>query len=163
MKLKVDIKKGILSNVIENLKNLQKNHAEVGVYGGKEKTGGDLVEIAKVHEFGSPTNNIPKRSFLEEPIKMHKKPLIKLFKDDLNTLKGQKNGWERILLRLALQAQGYCLLAFKTQGFGKWAPLNPITYFRKLKKGKGSGGVGILVDTGELRRNVRGVVAKNTD
>lgn len=55
-----------IPNSLKNLGKMNGKKLDVGVFGD-----GDMAMIAAVHEFGSPKNNIPERSFLRSGYDEH--------------------------------------------------------------------------------------------
>lgn len=59
-----------LKKVFKNLKKLAKESAKVGILGSRggneDRDGITMVELAVIHELGSPDLNIPQRSFIRE-------------------------------------------------------------------------------------------------
>lgn len=150
---KVDIENLEVFN--ENMEGLNKNHAEIGIWGGKTEEGGDLVVMASAHEFGSKKNNIPERSFLRYPIEHHKKKIIKTFTVLADRNKYVKNGWEVVYNGVRATAEDAVMEAFDTGGWGTWAKLKDATI-----KAKG-GSRAILIRSGNLRRKVTTITKEN--
>lgn len=121
---------------------------KVGILGSKDnRNDGSMgnAEIGVIQEFGSLTNNIPPRSFLRMPLQKKKQQL----EDALAGMQKEiVNGEvEKILAKLGLVAENIIGDAFKTKGFGQWAPNKPSTIDRK-------GSSAPLIDTGQLRRSI---------
>lgn len=112
------------------------------------------AEIGAIHEFGSPGDRIPERSFL-------RMPLLSRLDDELR--KVSKAEWANTLLigglvavlRVVGQAGVNVIKdAFHTGGFGRWAKLKAATIRRK-------GNSDILIDSTQLSRSISfAVVAK---
>ncbi len=104
------------------------------------------AEIGLVHEKGSKSGHIPRRSWLEEPLADHL---------SLHFAKAGKNAIERMLKSeykkayadLGVIAEVIIQKGFETGGYGKWQALSPVTIARK-------GSSAILIDTAQLRRSV---------
>lgn len=112
------------------------------------------AQIGAIHEFGSPGDKIPERSFLRMPI------LSKLG-DELKTIPG--SDWKNVFADGAEESQSGGLIAvlrvvgqaavnvvqdaFNTGGFGRWAKLSKATIARK-------GSSEILIETTQLRRSI---------
>lgn len=125
---------------------------KVGILGNDDSRQGEgallgNAGIGVVQEFGSLTNNIPPRSFLRMPLETKKDRLEATF---------EKVGVKQKLLegdaRGALQSLGFVAEqiiddAFKSQGFGNWAPNKPSTVAKK-------GSSKPLIDTSQLRRSI---------
>ncbi len=124
---------------------------KVGVLGGNDtrQDGEPLgnAGVGVVQEFGSITNGIPARSFLRMPLETKKDRLEATF---------EKAGVKQKLLtgdaKGAMQSLGFVAEeiiddAFKTGGFGTWAPNKPSTIAKK-------GSSKPLIDQSELRRSI---------
>jgi hypothetical protein len=146
-------------------KLLMKHVAQVGIFGNKSGRGTVVVnkkgnrvrspepayltnpELGLIHEKGSLSLSIPRRSFLEETFrhqaiewKAIKKQLWESFiKKEINIKRAYQ----------LLAVEGYKLVdkAFQTGGFGKWRVLKPKTIKRK-------GSSAILIDSAQLRKSV---------
>ena len=138
---------------------------QVGVFSGKNTRDGDLsnADLAAIHEFGDARHKLPARSMLREPLKDHAKEIMASMRGKARELisKGSMmQAWKLI----GIAAERVVLEAFKTGGYGKWAPLKDSTILGKLtgslkkraasfqKIKSGSIGMGILIDTNQLRR-----------
>lgn len=134
--LKFDLKP--LEQLQENLK--ESYTAKIGILKGQSSRGSDNsgitnAEIGALHEFGSLTNKIPRRSFLYDSILEKKKELTKQLGALIKKYAPEKNGAKKIYELLGITAEGYILESFETQGFGKWQPLSEKTTKAKNKKG----------------------------
>lgn len=137
----------ILENMISALK---KNHyVDVGILGenaGKTEKGATLGLIGSVHEFGSPSRGIPKRSFILMPIQTRQEQIEKAvtprFAEHLR--KGDIHG---IFVDIGIAAESQIQDAFDTGGFGSWPKDKPATKARKDSES-------ILIDTGALRKAI---------
>lgn len=73
MSVKIVVKDDVLQAVVKRMGALDRVSVEVGVLaskGGHEDHDGiTMVELAAVHELGSPANNIPSRSFIGGTLK----------------------------------------------------------------------------------------------
>lgn len=118
---------------------------------GKHKTGKSPssqtnAEIGLIHEKGSKSRNIPRRSFLEVPLET-KLP------EQMNKIgKGILAGITSLNIitafrKLGLIGEGIVLNAFNTSGYGQWAPNSPATIARK-------GSSMPLIDTAQLRKSI---------
>lgn len=166
--VKMDIKK--LLSLAEGLKHTP--DIQVGVFSGKtDRKSGDMTnaDLARIHELGSPEHGIPARSMLRTPIADHAQQIME-------SVKGHSEGWlkesgpMKIWKMVGIAAEKIVLQAFATGGFGKWPALKYATLLAKLNRGKkgkslarrkgiiaqiysGEVGMGILIDTGQLRRS----------
>ena len=111
------------------------------------------AEIGAKQELGSRVERIPARSFLRMP--MEEKMPEELEKIGGNRIfkKIMKKGALETLREIGMIAEGQIDKAFKSSGFGTWAPNSPYTQW--LKKSSRP-----LIDTGKLRRAVTSVVEK---
>ena len=119
--------------------------------GDTQHSGGQTVfEIGVVHEFGSPSKNIPKRSFIREPIMNAQKEIIKLI--ERNHKKVSENA---MTATVALNQLGIIASSIQKDSFSnnKWSALKPSTI-----KAKGSSAP--LIDTGRLRNSITYIVEK---
>lgn len=147
VKIKFDITK--LNQIVGNLET--KMVAKVGILGNKNERnekGKSNAEIGATHEFGSFSQNIPKRSFLKTPLfQLRKKELldgtIKIVNNNLSKPEGAK----LIYKQLGLLGEYIVKNAFLTGGYGTWKPLGQQTIKRK-------GSDKILIDTSQLRRSI---------
>jgi phage gpG-like protein len=92
------------------------------------------AEIGMVHEFGSPSKNIPMRSFLRMPISE------KLHGELENVKMGKGAGVREMAYVIGSTAVSVIHEAFATAGFGQWD---------KAKKKEDP-----LIDTGQLRESI---------
>ncbi len=126
--------------------------------------------IGLVHEFGSPTKNIPERSWLRMPLIVALPKVIE---------EAGPGFWKRLVLErgvlvglkaLGIAAEDAIQQAFETGGFGRW-PAWSVRYGRRRERGlrqilgledfigpihPGS----LLIETGELRQSVTSRVVK---
>lgn len=107
------------------------------------------AEVGATHEFGSPTEGVPQRSFLRIPISDNlDKKLTESGAFDPDTLskvvkQGTVTPWMK---KIAIIAENIVSEAFDTGGFGKW----PRWKNKKYKNNTGQ----ILVDTAQLRNSI---------
>lgn len=160
----IDIDK--MKALYENLKG-HRPDIQVGVF--QEKTArpdGPLTnaDLAQTHELGAPEHGLPARSMLKVPIMDHAEEIMAPFKGKAEAYL-QKGSLLNMWKLIGAAAEKVVLGAFKTDGYGKWAPLKYATLMAKLsgslakrknKMGRiyaGQIGMGILIRTGELRRS----------
>jgi phage gpG-like protein len=136
-----------------------KNRPEVihiGVLATSEREGGsNNAKVGAAHEYGAPSKNIPRRSFLRMPLlslseTMKKEPPVK---DIVIHHVAEKHNIRPWLDKIAGIAMNLVLSAFASDGFGRWAAHSP-DYSKRSKSGQ------ILVDTGQLRDSVTWEVVK---
>ena len=129
---------------------MKKNYAaRVGILGDKNKRDDTTLtnaEIGAVHEFGSLSRNIPKRSFIRMPLEVKLPDWIKRHGDDYFYF-AERGALEVFYEGLGLDAEVMIAEAFETGGFGTWKPDSPQTIKRK-------GSDWILVDKSELRNSI---------
>jgi len=160
--LKLAVRVGILGATGRNRIQQQKGESNpafakrIREFQKSNKAKGDLetnADIGLAHEKGIKSKNLPRRSWLEEPLRDH---LSEYFS------KAGKKAIEQMLLgtprmayaQLGLIAEVIIQKGFASGGYGKWKPLSPITIARK-------GSSAILIDTAQLRRSVTSeVIAK---
>lgn len=136
-----------LKNIINGMK---KNYAaRVGILGDKNNREDGVLtnaEIGAVHEFGSISRKIPRRSFIRLPLEVKLPDWIKKHGDDYFVF-AEKDALDVFYTGLGLDAEGMIAEAFETGGFGTWEPDSPRTIQRK-------GSDKILIDTSELRNSI---------
>ncbi len=144
----------------KKLEQLNKNakvkmFAKVGILGSKTNRDDPLTnaDIGLKHEFGSKSENIPRRSFLNDPLTIKRdeinKTAGKLIAENLT----QPNGMVKIFKQIGIKAEAIIQEAFASGGFGTWQPLSKKTV---AKKGSSS----ILIDTAQLRKSISSGVEK---
>ncbi len=139
-----------IGKLLEIRAEMKKRYAaRVGVLGQKanrnsgEKTNAD---IGLVHEMGSLSRKIPRRSFLEMPLTLKMPEYAKRFGADL--MKAIDEGNLRpAFTRLGIKGEQVVQLAFASRGFGVWPANAPSTIARK-------GSSQPLIDTAQLRRSI---------
>lgn len=134
-------------NIIkEALKDSYKTRVGLlGSDGSKDRDGLTNAEIGRIHEFGSITRNIPRRSWLRKPLEDHLMSWVKSHTEEYKQCmeKGDLKKWYSML---GIEAERIIGEAFES-GYD-WKPLSPITIARKKGSDK------ILIDTSQLRRSV---------
>ena len=118
---------------------------------GKLPSSKTNAEIGLVHEKGSFSSNIPRRSFLEMPLKQKLPQVMRTVGNKL--LEGISA--TNILVayqKLGIIAEGIVLGAFNSSGYGQWEPNRPSTIARK-------GSSRPLIDTAQLRKSISSRVA----
>lgn len=143
---------------------LKRSYVEVGILGDKNARDGKGTNaaIGAVHEFGSLTRNIPRRSFLEMPLVTQLPMQNAQIKRDLARAMAKKDYVdfiETFLKRVAIRAEGVIQDAFRTGGFGTWEPSKKVEsyhvkhtlYCPVLSRNKGPQ---TLIDTGQLRASI---------
>jgi hypothetical protein len=123
---------------------------KVGILGNKNgrKEGPTNSDIGAAHEFGSYSKHIPQRSFLRMPLHTKTNDILKLVgKQALYHLLHEDK--KALLVDLGIACEQIIGEAFDTQGFGKWAPLEPTTIKSKIGQNPNP-----LVNTSQLRRSI---------
>jgi hypothetical protein len=127
----------------------------VGVLGSKTNRRGRAVNtnagIGLLHEKGSLSLRIPRRSFLEMPLILKSEELMKsrdalwdeFFVSEEHTHARLRTAYKK----LGVIAENIIQKAFETGGYGQWPPDAPSTIRRK-------GSSAILIDTAQLRKSI---------
>lgn len=117
------------------LKNVStKLVAKVGIFGDEnQRDEGEATnaDIGAVHEFGSFSKGIPRRSFLKDPITHKRKELIKKAKEIIDANIDKENGDKKIFELIGIYGESIIQEAFESGGFGMWQPLSQKTINRK--------------------------------
>ena len=147
-----------LSGIIKfkkNIKEAKEYNIEIGCIDDPRST-----FIGAIHEFGSKSQNIPRRSFLVDPLTIQKKEdLIKYIRKEQTQIMKDfclEKGTRRIYYKFGLKAKSIIEEAFETEGFGTWQPLKAATIKRK-------GHDKILIETGQLKKSIKFRTVKNND
>ena len=132
------------------------NKAEVGVLGGaKGKKVETIAQYAVAHEFGSISHNLPRRSFLKDPLEKHLGDEINSIKQTL--LKNLEAGnIKKAVEILGMKGVEIVKKAFDTSNDGEWPDLSPATIAAMSEKRQK--GWKILVDTGALQSSIKSKV-----
>ncbi len=117
----------------------------VGVPEGKKESDGTPVAmIAAVHEFGSPSQGIPERSFLRASVQRNRQKYVRLNRINLvKMLHGQMSA-EQALGQLGEMAKGDVQTEIRS---GDFAPLKAATIKRKDSSRP-------LIDTGQMVQSI---------
>jgi phage gpG-like protein len=142
----------------------KKYRVKLGILGNKDsrkEEGNSNATIGAVHEFGSFTKKIPRRSFLRLPLSLKSNRIIMaLAKTTLKLL--AIGNYKQIFVNLGIECEKIIQEAFETSGWGNWPPdkyktimaKTPMRLIKKLTKlGKKITGRP-LIDTGQLRRSI---------
>lgn len=142
----------VLDRVLADLKGIDGQYVKVGFLEGDVHSESHLplAGIAAVHEFGSPKNNIPERSFIRAWVDSNIKPI----QVKMERLYGQIID-NKIEPLMALKTMGvYATGGIKSQVRKTTSPaLSPKTIARK-------GSSQPLIDTGIMRASVRYVISR---
>lgn len=133
----------------------QKLVTKVGILGNKKNRQGsqDNATIGAVHEFGSITKNIPRRSFLNDPLRLKAKEINATLAKSIPANITKNNGMFIVFSQIGAKAEQIVQQAFSTGGFGKWEDLKERSIKAKRSSSK-------LINTGQLRRSISSSVNK---
>lgn len=107
---------------------------------------GTNADIGLAHEKGIKSKNLPRRSWLEDPLRDHlKEYFVKAGKKAIESM--LMSSYTSAYAQLGLIAEVIIQKGFESGGYGKWKPLSPMTIARK-------GSSAILIDTAQLRRSI---------
>jgi len=140
---------------LTNLKNLAKQlqvkkEVQVGIFEDSIRADGvPNAEIGFKHEFGSPQEHLPMRSWLRKPIYERGQQLADAVSASLEQDLSLPNAYKV----LAKEAEHIVEGAFASGGYGEWKPLSDRTV---AKKGNDT----ILIETGQLKNAVKAKVVK---
>lgn len=143
VKIKQDTKE--LDKLIANFKDTK--IVNVGIIGGEQQDGMSLASIGSVQEFGLITRNIPKRSFIKEPLLAHLGERIKRQKNKIRQYLFVDKKIDEAYNLMGNTAVSIIIQSFRNKNDGQWAPNAPSTI---KKKGLDNP----LIDTGRLRRSI---------
>ncbi len=118
----------------------------------KEKSPVTNADIGAAHEFGVKSRNLPRRSWLKEPLTDHLSEYFKRIGPEAIT-NAIVNQIESSYVELGIVCEQIILKGFENGGYGKWKALKASTI-----KAKGSST--ILVDSAQLKKSVTSVVVK---
>jgi hypothetical protein len=132
-----------LKSQIERVGNM---HARVGIFsdkgGSADHDGSTILEIAAVHEFGSPKNNIPERSFIRSTFDKKEKELTRVVAGLSNKVMEMKMSFEKAYDILGTWGAGQVKASVQS-GPHLPPPLKPATIARKKSTRP-------LIDTGRM-------------
>lgn len=156
MKFKLKKSENKLAHIASELKKLKQGYVKAGVLASeKERDSGEVtnVDLAIIHEFGSPAANIPERSFVRSTFTKHRQE----YSAELKKLAGSlAKGDARKTAENILGLVGAKMAAdMKNTIADGLSPANaPDVYARKLAKGTAAGLPKPLVDTGQLLNSI---------
>jgi len=139
----------------KNLEQVKKKSVFVGLPKGKTgskiyKDGTSVLEVGASHEYGVPSRNLPRRSFLRVPFAVKRKELeIEIARQFKKVFEGRDS--IKALNIIGVTAQNISQGAFRSRGYGTWKDITDAT-----KDNKGSSQV--LIDQGTLRNSITWVV-----
>ena len=141
VKIKQDTKE--LDKLIANFKDTK--IVNVGIIGGEQQDGMSLASIGSVQEFGLITRNIPKRSFIKEPLLAHLGERIKRQKNKIRQYLFVDKKIDEAYNLMGNTAVSIIIQSFRNKNDGQWAPNAPSTI---KKKGLDNP----LIDTGRFKK-----------
>ena len=138
------------------VKNVNDAYAQVGVLGAAK--GRDVQTIADygaAHEFGSISHNLPRRSFIKDPLEKHLGEEILNIKETL--LKNLEAGKiKKAVGILGMKGVEIIKKSFQTSNDGEWPELSQATIDAMSEKRRK--GWKILVDIGALQGSIKSKV-----
>ena len=142
-----------LKNLLKGIE--EKRIVRVGVLGNKtarsdKSSGPSNADIGLAHEKGVKAKNLPRRSWLQNPLEDHLPEYFKKLGTKTLALILVQQGITAYQ-ELGLICEQIILKGFETGGYGKWKPLKPATIARK-------GSNTILVDTAQLKKSITSAV-----
>jgi hypothetical protein len=140
-----------LTNLKNFAKQLQiKREVQVGIFEDSNRNDGKSnAEIGYKHEFGSPLEHLPMRSWLRKPIYERGQQLAEAVNASLEQDLSLPNAYKA----LAKEAEHIVEGAFASGGYGEWKLLSDMTVANK-------GNDTILIETGQLKNAVKAKVVK---
>lgn len=141
---------GDIKGLDQLLKNVStKLVAKVGIFGGSREEGESATnaDIGAIHEFGSFSKDLPRRSFLKDPITLKRKELLKKAKELITANIDKDGGDKKIFELLGIFGESIVQEAFESGGFGTWDPISKKTINKK-------GSSQILIDSSQLRKSI---------
>lgn len=146
---KIELK--LNTDILDSLREFATKDAivKVGVLNDAARENGfGAAQLAAVHEFGSASRNIPKRSFLLKTMTNYKKEFEAEIKANFKKISESlvKNGPAQFLEKVGAKWVGYVQETFDREGPG-WKKLKPATIAAK-------GSDKILQDTGAMKRSI---------
>lgn len=138
------------------VRDVNEAYAEVGVLGAaKGKKVETIAEYGAVHEFGSISHNLPRRSFIKDPLEKHLGEEILSIKETL--LKNLEAGnIKKAVGILGMKGVEIVKKSFQTSNDGEWPELSQATIDAMPEKRRK--GWKILVDTGALQSSIKSKV-----
>ena len=112
------------------------------------KGGASILQVGAQHEYG--TEKMPARSFLRMPFELKATEINIFIQSEFKKVLEGKSTAEKALGRVGVMTTNISKEAFRTNGFGQWAELSPITIAIKEKAGKTTP----LIWSGLLRNSI---------
>lgn len=148
----VTLKTGNLTRLIRGLGELPRLSADVGIFADADervnvKTEDSNATLGLIHEDGQPEENIPRRSFLHDPLTQKLGPAIEDTGVEIWLRRVMFSTPQKMVEQLGVLGEDVVQQAFETRGFGNWPALHPSTIKKK-------GSSAILIESGELRQSI---------
>lgn len=162
--MRVKITKDRVPDLLKAVRDLTKQEILVGIpaeNAGRNDEGQiSNAELGYIHEYGSPTANIPPRPFLIPGVQSAESKFTPHLKSAAQAALSGDDG--KIAQGLSRAGQVAAVAVKNKIDEGPFAPLSPKTIARR-KKGKGGGEAKPLQDTGQMRNAVTSVVRRKGD
>ena len=120
------------------------------------------AQLLAILEHGSPVKNLPPRELLAPVAKKHKASIERTFKKVFDALlDGDRKTADSLMERLAFQMETWCKSYFREDN--GWVPDKPATIRAKNRRAglPPDAPTTTLIDTGELRKSIRGIYLKD--
>ena len=156
----VELKINLKNFTTKMMRELNKHDAKVGLLADEKHEDDDfsIAELGAVHEFGSLSGDIPKRSFLRLTSEKKAEEMSAFITENEPAIvEACINGQMKAKLKLiAMKFEEFVHECFETEGWGTWDKLEKATLIARERKRfkEGQGGVMILQDTGALERSI---------
>ena len=118
------------------------------VSGAYDDDGVSILQVGAQHEYG--TENMPARSFLRMPFELKAAEINIFIQSEFKKVLEGKSTAEKALGRVGMMTSNISKQAFRTNGFGQWAELSPISIAIKKKASKTTP----LIWSGLLRNSI---------
>lgn len=141
------------ARILAEMQKAKKMSVKVGL--PADKVGGEvygdgvtIMQVGAQHEYG--TENMPARSFLRMPFELKADEVDAFIQAEFKkVIEGRSTG-AKALGRIGVLATNISKEAFRSNGFGQWAELSPITEAIKKKNNKTTP----LIWSGLLRNSI---------
>lgn len=118
---------------------------------GTYENGMTVIEVGIVHEYGSPSKNIPQRSFLRAPMFVAKDQIKKMIFNEYVKCQNKVSTPMESMKKMGIYGEGISKASFRKND---WTPLKPATIKAKGDK------TTPLINTGQLRQSITSIVEK---